>query len=211
MKFFVVGNAKIVSELISIIRSVAGEEHEFVFVSDNQRDAEVIAGEFDVPAFSGDLMDEKLYLEVGLRDADVVIAAHDNDMINVYVSMLAKEYKVPRVIAIVENKSVAKLLKSMGVADEVIEKSYVISTESLKRVFNAEFVYMGENVIAILRVGESHRIVSKSVKELAEEGIKVLAIIRQGSVIPLDNASIERGDIVVIFCSKEMLKKIVGG
>ena len=212
MKIFIVGGSKEVVELIkSIKRELDYEKGDFVVVTDSQKDAEMLSREFDIPVFTGDLFDEKLYLEVGLDKADAVVATHDNDMVNVFVSMLAKEMKIPKIIAVVNNNIVGRFLKAYGIVSEVIVKSKELSNNVLARIFDTHFIDFGDKSIIIHSVSTASRIVSRTVKDLEEEGIKVIAIIRNGSPIPLENAiAIEPGDIVAIFGEKQLISKLFG-
>ncbi|MEM0027505.1 MAG: NAD-binding protein [Ignisphaera sp.] len=212
MKIFIVGGSKEVVELIkSIRRELDYEKGDFVVVTDSQKDAEMLSREFDIPVFTGDLFDEKLYLEVGLDKADAVVATHDNDMVNVFVSMLAKEMKIPKIIVVVNNNIVGRFLKTYGIVSEVIVKSKELSNDILARIFDTYFIDFGDKSIIIHTVSTASRIVSRTVKDLEEEGIKVIAIIRNGSPISLENnITIEPGDIVAIFGEKQLISKLFG-
>ncbi|MEL9940428.1 MAG: NAD-binding protein [Ignisphaera sp.] len=212
MKIFIVGGSKEVIELItSIKRGLGYEKGDFVVLTDSQRDAEILSREFDIPVFTGDLFDEKLYLEVGLDKADVVVAIHDNDMVNIFVSMLAKEMKIPKAIAVVGNNIVGRFLKTYGIVSEVIVKSKELSSNILTKIFDTYFVDVGDRSIMIHIVSPASRIVSRTVKDLEEEGMRVIAIIRSGSPIPLEkDTTIEPGDIVAIFGEKHLISKLFG-
>ncbi len=210
MKIFIVGGSREVIELVQIIRREIGlGESDFVVITDNQKDAEAITREFDIPVFTGDLFDERLYLEVGIDKADVVIAAHENDMVNAFVSMLAKEIKIPKIVVAVSNSFIGKFLKNYGIATEVIDKSKEVSKSILEKTLNAYIVDAGEKHIVIHNVTPNSRIASKTVKELEDDGIKVVAAIREGSVKELkQDTLIEVGDTVIILIDKTLTHKL---
>jgi trk system potassium uptake protein TrkA len=203
MKFLIVGNAKDVLELVYMLKKAPRDKHEFVVLTDSQEDVEAITREIDVPVFSGDLFDENLYLEAGLREIDVVIAMHENDMVNVFASMLAKEYKVPKVISVVGNKTIAKMLKGRGITEWVVERSNSICEKIENYILGFTWNEFGDNVLIVGSAENIPKLVERTVKELESEGIKVLAIIRDNTLLELkEDSVIKNNDIVMLFGSK---------
>lgn len=213
MKIFIVGESKNIAMVINAIKKELGyEKGDFVVVTDNQEEVEAITREFDVPVFTGDLFYEKLYLELGLDKADVVIAAHDNDMVNVFVSMLAKELRIPKIIAIVSNSFVGRFLKSYGIATEVIEKAKELGWAVLAKVFDTHFVDVGDKSILVHIVSSNSRILSKTIGDLENEGLKVVAVVKNGVIAELKHDTVvELGDVVIVFGDKTLISKLFGG
>ncbi|MCI4436192.1 MAG: TrkA family potassium uptake protein [Ignisphaera sp.] len=210
MNIAIVGRARDVIEIIREVQSLPPHNHEIVVLTDDPRDAEVITREFDVAVFSGDLFDENLYLEARLRSVDVVIAVHENEMINVFVAMLAKEYNVPKIIVVANNETVIRML-SKEITKYVVGRSSGIS-EKVKELLLGFKVYdFGENVLAVGRVSEELRELSRrSVKELSEMGVSILFIIRNGRPIDITtDATINIDDFIAILGPKETVYKLL--
>ncbi len=210
MNIAIVGRARDVIEIIREIQTLPPRNHEIVVLTDDPRDAELITREFDVAVFSGDLFDENLYLEARLRSVDVVIAVHENEMINVFVAMLAKEYNVPKIIVAANNETVIRML-SKEITKYVVGRSSSIS-EKVKELLLGFKVYdFGENVLAVGKVSEELRELSgRNVKELSEMGVNILFIIRNGHPIEITaDTTLNIDDFIAILGPKETVYKLL--
>jgi K+ transport systems, NAD-binding component len=210
MRFLIIGSAKDVLELLHILRKSPSNRREFIVLTDNQKDVELITRQIDIAVFSGDLFDENLYLEAGLRNVDVIVAMHENDMVNVFASMLAKEYNLSKIIAVVNNKTVAKILRSRGVTEWVIERSSNIGEKIRNYVLGFDLIEFGDNAFIMGKAENLTKLIGKAIKELESEGFKVLAIVRDNVLLELkEDTVIKNVDVVALFGPKERLFKLL--
>jgi Trk K+ transport system NAD-binding subunit len=210
MRFLIIGSAKDVLELLHILRKSPSNRHEFIVLTDNQKDVELITREIDIAVFSGDLFDENLYLEAGLKNVDVIVAMHENDMVNVFASMLAKEYNFSKIIAVVNNKTVAKILRSRGVTEWVIERSSNIGEKIRNYVLGFDLIEFGDNTFIMGKAENLTKLIGKAIKELESEGVKVLAIVRDNVLLELkEDTVIKNVDVVALFGPKERVFKLL--
>uniref|UniRef100_A0A7J3ZAY3 TrkA family potassium uptake protein n=1 Tax=Ignisphaera aggregans TaxID=334771 RepID=A0A7J3ZAY3_9CREN len=210
MRFLIIGSAKDVLELLHILRKSPSNRREFIVLTDNQKDVELITRQIDIAVFSGDLFDENLYLEAGLRNVDVIVAMHENDMVNVFASMLAKEYNLSKIIAVVNNKTVAKILRSRGVTEWVIERSSNIGEKIRNYVLGFDLIEFGDNAFIMGKAENLTKLIGKAIKELESEGVKVLAIVRDNVLLELkEDTVIKNVDVVALFGPKERLFKLL--
>uniref|UniRef100_A0A7C4FD37 TrkA family potassium uptake protein n=1 Tax=Ignisphaera aggregans TaxID=334771 RepID=A0A7C4FD37_9CREN len=210
MRFLIIGSAKDVLELLHILRKSPFDRREFIVLTDNQKDVELITREIDIAVFSGDLFDENLYLEAGLKNVDVIVAMHENDMVNVFASMLAKEYNLPKIIAVVNNKTVAKILRSRSVTEWVIERSSNIGEKIRNYVLGFDLIEFGDNAFIMGKAENLTKLIGKAIKELESEGVKVMAIVRDNVLLELkEDTVIKNVDVVALFGPKERVFKLL--
>ncbi len=200
-------------EVKNIIKNFIKEDHEIMIIDDDKNRIESIRREFDVASFLGDLLDFNIYSETGLHKADMVIAAHPQDTINIIVCMYAKKLGVPRIIAIVSDKKIADVARELGIANDIVVRGEEISTKIIEKMYNIDYINIDdENVIAIIDTNRLGQYIGRNTKELFDESIAILAIIvRDGSILHIDHAKdyvIKDGDKIVIYTKIDKLKKI---
>jgi len=210
MRFLIIGGAKEILELFHVLKRSFPNKHEYVVLVDKQKDVEAITREVDITVFSGDLFDEDLYLEAGLKNVDIVVAMHENDMVNAFASMLAREYNVPKIIVVVSNKALAKMLRNRGITEWIIERSGGISEKIKGFVLGFDAIEFGNNILIIGKAMNIAKLPGKAIKELEDKGIKVLAVIRDNTLLELqENTIINDADVVMLFGSKENIFKFL--
>ncbi len=198
-------------EVKNIIENLIREDHEIVVIDDDKNRIEDIRREFDVASFLGNLLNFDIYNEIGLHRADIVIAAHPQDAINVVVCMYAKKLGVPKIIAIVSDKRIADVVKRFDIANDVIVRSDEISFKIIEKIHNIDYLYIDtENIIAVIDTNKLGQYIGKNIKELFDEDVKTLLILtRDGNVIDNNRDYIvKNGDKIVIYTKVSKLKEI---
>lgn len=202
-------------EVRNIIKNFIKEDHEITIVDDDKNRIENIRRELDVASFLGDLLNFNIYSEIGLHKADIVIATHPQDTINVIVCMYAKKLGVPRIIAIVSDRKIADAVKDLGIVNDIIVRSDEISYRIIEKIYNIDYIYIdAENVIAIVDTNKLRQYIGKNIKEIFDENTTILIIMtRDGNVLHIDNTKdyvIRDGDKIIIYTKADKLKKISG-
>jgi len=99
-----------------LARALSKRANEVIIVDKDKEKCEIAASEGDVMAINRDATDLKLYEEdIDLRKIDVLVAVTDRDEVNLFVSIMAKNYGVPRVIVRVKDLKVASILERSGI------------------------------------------------------------------------------------------------
>lgn len=180
--------------------------------SDSNR-VEGLRRELDVAAFVGNPLDLDLYREVGMPRADVVIASHTNDLVNMVVCSYAKHLGVPRIIAVISDSKLATILRELNLANDVIVKPNELSTILTDRFFNLRRLNIDQTQYLILLDSSIHtNLVDKSVEEIEKPDTHVIFIIdRENRVIyPSKEYRIQRDDKVFILTQRRSAQHVIG-
>ena len=151
---------------------------------------------------------KELYEQEGLKHADIVIAATNDDEYNIVKCLEAKEQGVKKVIAINSELEHYELMHSLGI---VVIRGPKISAYNaiLERIHSSSIVAErnfcgGKGRIYMHKVLENSNIIDKTVKlPKAEENVAIY-LIRDGEILECQEAlACEAEDVIVAFCSKE--------
>jgi trk/ktr system potassium uptake protein len=157
--------------------------------------------------------DIRTLVNEGLEETDFFIAVTGNDETNILCSLLARQYRARRTIALVNKPELLNLAPSLGI-DACISPRIAAASAILKYVRRGSVISMatieGSNaeVLEIL-VGANSGIIDKPLKALHfPEGAIICAIVRDTTYeIPTGDSRVTGGDRVVIFALPEALAK----
>jgi len=164
----------------------------------------------------GDPLNPEVLEQAGIREADVLVAATDDDGTNLAVASLAKfNFEIPRVIARVNNPKYAWLfIPEMGV-DALLNQADLLS-----RVIE-EQMELGDMVPLLkLRRGDYSLIEEEVALDAPAVGIQIkdldlpehcviAAILRGGQVVvPRGVSTMEPGDSILAVVDKEASRKL---
>ncbi len=149
-------------------------------------------------------------------EADIVVAALDNDEKNLLASLLAKRLGAGRTIAVVEAGNYVDVFEAVGV--DVAVNPREVTAEEITRFTREEHT---ENVALIeadraevleVEIDEESVLVGKPISEATAEfpsGVVVGAITRDDEFItPRGDTVVERGDHVVVFVDTTVLDEV---
>ncbi|WP_440007686.1 Trk system potassium transporter TrkA [Halomicrococcus sp. SG-WS-1] len=163
-----------------------------------------------------DATDAEFLTREHVDEADVVVAALENDEKNLLVSVLAKQLGAERAIAVVEDAEYVDLFEQVGI-DVAINPREVTAEEITRftREAPAENVALIENdraeVLEIEVDGDSvlaDASIQNAVSRLPN-GVVVGAITRDGEfVVPRGDTVVQRGDHVVVFVDTDVLDEV---
>ncbi len=147
--------------------------------------------------------DHRLFEEEGVKYADMVIAAGQNDEKNIVKCVEAKEYGIRKVVAINNDKSYYNLMHKMGVVVVRGSKAgahYAILEKISSSSIVTQRLYCGGAAVMFMRkVYPDSVLIGKQIKPPAEEVAKSV-LIRKERLFGLALIEhIEEGDIIVAF------------
>ena len=150
----------------------------------------------------------KLYEEEGLKHADIVIAATNNDEYNIIKCLEAKEQGIKKVIAINHNLEHYELMHSLGIA--VIRGPKVNAFNAiLERIHSSSIVAErnycgGKGSIYLYKVLDNSSIIGKEVKLLKRRENIVIYLIRDGNILECkESIKCQINDVIVAFCTAD--------
>ncbi|MEE9523290.1 MAG: Trk system potassium transporter TrkA [Thermodesulfovibrionales bacterium] len=167
-----------------------------------------------VTCLHGDGSDRALLEEENVRDMDVFAAISNNEELNIMAALLAKRMGAQKIITVVNRSDYIPLANSLGI--ESVLSPRLITASSILR-----YVRMGE-ILSLTTVAED-------MAEILEAGVKVGALIGgsrlkdakipknslvgaiikgEEVLIPSGEDTIEEGDRIIVFVSRESIKDV---
>jgi trk system potassium uptake protein TrkA len=173
---------------------------------DEQRCSEVLE-HYDVLAVTGNATDKSILEDAGIDRADALVATTSDDSVNLMTCWLAKRFKVPTVVSIVNQKEHSDLFSEVGVRisenpDELVAQRLYYWAENPQMQQLASIP--GGTIFEIV-AEEGAPLVDHEIRELKVKDFVFIAIRRAGGelIIPSGNVKIRPGDTITVFTKKE--------
>ncbi|MCK9581635.1 MAG: TrkA family potassium uptake protein [Methanoregula sp.] len=181
--------------------------HNVVVIDQEESRCSDVLEHYDVLAVTGNSTDKTTLEEAGIERADALIATTSDDSVNLMTCWLAKKFRVPNVVAIVNQPSHSDFFKEVGVRisenpDELVASRLYYWTQNPQLQQLASIP--GGTIFEIV-AEEGAPIVDHEIRELKVKDFVFIAIRRAGGVliIPSGNVKIQPGDIFTVFTKKE--------
>lgn len=181
--------------------------HNVVVIDQEEARCSELLEHYDVLAVTGNATDKTVLEEAGIDRADALIATTSDDSVNLMTCWLAKKFRVPNVVAIVNQSSHSDFFKEVGVRisenpDELVASRLYYWTQNPQLQQLASIP--GGTIFEIVAEGGAP-IVGHEIRELKVKDFVFIAIRRTGGVliIPSGNVTIQPGDIFTVFTKKE--------
>ncbi len=162
----------------------------------------------------GDALDVGLLEEAGVSNSEAIIAVTDDDEVNVFATLLAKELGCPRSMAIVNNSVYRQLSKKLNLDVLVSPKNITTSAilQYVRRGKVTEIHDFGDNrgEIMEIEVLQTSKFADKKINELElPKAIVIGGIIRNKKVIfPDDNTEILINDKIILYTDPKSIKEV---
>ncbi len=206
MKIILVGGGEIGKRLTNLL---ASEKNDVSLVEDDDQVAKDTADQADALVINGDGTDISTLKDAGLEDADVVVAATNDDKVNLMVCQIAKSNNIKRIVARVNMSGNEELFTKLGVHH--IIPMVGLAVTAMKRSLS----YEEERVIA--QVSDNLKIVELTVEPKSSiigkccsfQKFTINSIYRNGEyIIPNHTAKVNKGDVLIITLKAEDTKKV---
>ena len=181
--------------------------HNVVVIDQEESRCSDVLEHYDVLAVTGNATDKTTLEEAGIERADALIATTSDDSVNLMTCWLAKKFRVPNVVAIVNQPSHSDFFKEVGVRisenpDELVASRLYYWTQNPQLQQLASIP--GGTIFEIVAEAGAP-IVGHEIRELKVKDFVFIAIRRTGGelIIPSGNVTIRSGDIFTVFTKKE--------
>jgi trk system potassium uptake protein TrkA len=158
--------------------------------------------------------DIRVLLDEGVADADVFIAATDNDETNILCSLLCKHHGTKRTLSLVNRPEFLDLAPSLGV-DACVSPRLSAASAILKfarrgNVISLATIEGSNSEVLEIEIKSGTSIVDTPLKDLHfPRGAIIGAIVHQNSYeIPDGETCLKVGDLVMVFALPEALAKV---
>jgi trk system potassium uptake protein len=201
----------IIVGLGGIGRSLAAQAVEngdnVVIIDRNEQRCSEMLEHYDVLAITGNATDKAILEDAGIDRADALVATTSDDSVNLMTCWLAKRFKVPNVVSIVNQIEHSDLFKEVGVKisenpDELVASRlyYWARNPMLQQLASIP----GETIFEVV-ADKGAPIVDHEIRELKVKDFVFIAIRRLGGelIIPSGTIKIRPGDIITVFTKKD--------
>lgn len=213
MKVIIVGAGK---TGFHIAQSLSKQGHSIVVI-DTQREAlEQVKNSLDVLTILGDGCSHRVLEEGGVKGSDFLAAVTNSDWVNIIASLLAKTYRIPRVVARISSPQQLDnplLLKETGLYTVYPEK---VVADKIAQLIEVPFASLSEVFVEgrvqmlKLEVKKGAGLEGRKLSELERLSSWILvAHSRAGKItIPRGDTLIRSGDYVIGLGIKEALREL---
>jgi len=191
----------------NLVKLAVEHSHNVVVIDQDESRCSEILEHYDVLAVTGNATDKTILEEAGVDRADALIATTSDDSVNLMTCWLAKRFRVPNVVSIVNQPSHSDFFKEVGVRisenpDELVASRLYYWTQNPQLQQLASIP--GGSIFEIV-AEQGAPIVGHEIRELKVKDFVFIAIRRAGGelIIPSGNVRIQTGDIFTVFTKKE--------
>ncbi len=159
---------------------------EVIVLDDKRRRGEEVLSQLDVGVIVDALSKLRPYKEAGIDKADIVIAIHEDDAINITACLIAKSYGVKRIVAIVSDRETAEILRKFGIP-EVYVRAEILAKKIIQDLEPVTVLSEGEEFkILAVKLDEVSRVVGRRIADLKlPDWVLPLAIVKNGKLMPI--------------------------
>ena len=168
----------------------------------------------NISIINGDALDPDIIEESGVKTAETFVALSNNDEVNILSSLLAKTSGALRAVTLVNMPTYIPLVNTLGI-NSVISPAQITVSSILARIRSGNIqaihsIIEEKGEVIEARALESSKIVGKELRKLKlPKSICLGSIIRNDEiVIPNGDTIIEVNDIMLIFSTRESIKKL---
>jgi len=184
-------------------------------VEENREKAEQAAGELDgILVLHGDGTSEDILVQAGIDQTDYLLALTNDDENNVLISLLAKEKKVKRVIALTQKPQYKTIIEKIGI-DSVVNPRSAMVDEIIRSIHHKDLtgIYIleggkGQAMEFVIKQKSKAVDVPLSKVKLPKQTL-VGAIVRNDKlIIPRGNDTIRVGDHIVVLTARSGISEV---
>ena len=213
-RIVIAGGGNIGLYVARTIENRKGRTRVKIIESDRERAANA-AEELDhTVVLRGSALDQKLLMEAGVDEADLMIALTNDDQVNILSGVLAKRLGCKANMALLNNPAYHEFADSLGIDAFVNPRSVTISRilQHVRRgrIRAVHSVQQGAAEVIEAEALETSPLVGQPLRDLElPEGMRFGAILRGGKVLSPDGSlAIKPKDRVVIFARAATVRQV---
>ena len=190
MKIIVVGAGKVG---YNISRVLSSEDHDIVVVDKDPVALQSVFDNLDAMGVVGNGASARVLEQVGVDEADMVIAVTDNDELNMIACMTAKQCGVRTTVARVRNReymssqpfglSYTRFGIDVMVNPEDLAAQEIFRLIEVPMATDIEYFADGRLSLIGIKVSESFRVAGKRIRDMGLDRFTVVCIIRDGKTL----------------------------
>lgn len=211
MKIMITGGGQLGTKLAELC---AKEKHDVVVVEKEEKVAEKLGEKLDALILHGDATDRKILKDGDIEHCNALVALTGDDKTNLMICEVAKDFKVPTIVARVNDTSSEEIFMKLGIT------ASINTTTSAVFAFKKAIEKPGERLVSLVAgekaeifekvVSKRCKVTNKTLGEIVDDFI-ICAIYRNGELVKAkSDAKILEGDVLVICAPVESMKRVSG-
>lgn len=184
MYILIVGSGRVGVNVASFL---IDDGHDVALIETDKKICSLAAKELDALVICGNCSDSQVLEEANIDEADVFVAVTGNDDSNLLACLLAKEYKVPKIIARIIDPHHERVFKKIGI-DLIINPERVFANYLEKLIIRpkvTDLIILGNGDAELLDLNvNSEKTIGKKISDLSPtDNYSIVAIYENGNTI----------------------------
>ncbi len=211
MHIIIVGSGRVGENLASFLIS---DGHDIVLVETDRNLCSIAASQLDALVLCGNCTDPQILEDANIDEADVFVAVTGSDDSNLLACMLAKEYKVPKILARVIDPRHERVFKKIGVDliinPERIVANYLGKLITRPKITDLVILGKGDGELIDLTV-DSKKTIGKKIGDLGptDDFLIVAVYENENIIIPKPDMVLKEGMKISILVKTERASEIL--
>lgn len=196
--------------------SLISEGHDIILIENDEEKCNKLANKLDAEVIHGDGTDKEILEESNIDEADVFVAATETDEVNLLACILAKGYKVPRIISQVSDPNHKEAFNEVGIDilinPELYAANYIGKLITRPKIADITVLGTGETELIDINL-EKGEFIGKAVGDVSPgDDFTIVALYEDGEIIfPRPDRVLKAGTKISILVksksSMEVLKR----
>jgi trk system potassium uptake protein TrkA len=196
--------------------SLISEGHDIVLIENDEEKCNKLANKLDAEVIYGDGTDNEILEESNIEEADVFVAATETDEVNLLACILAKGYKVPRIISQVSDPNHKDAFNEVGIDiiinPELYAANYIGKLITRPKIADITVLGAGETELIDINL-EKGEFIGKAVGDVSPgDDFTIVALYEDGEItFPKPDSVLKAGTKISILVksksSMEVLKR----
>jgi trk system potassium uptake protein TrkA len=209
LKIIIAGGGGLGSKLAELCIK---EKHDVVLVEKEEKVAETLGEKLDALVLKGDASERKLLMDADIEHTDALVAVTSDDKTNLMICEVAKDFKVPKIVARVNETESDEVFLKLGIT------ASINTTTAVVFAFKKALEKAGERLVGLVAgekieifekvVSNKSKINGKSIMDV-QNSFVIGAAYRNGELIKLKpETKLREGDVLVVCVPIEEIKKV---
>ncbi len=229
--FIIVGGGRVGEQLITTLSGITNKsrsitkkilshikrqhKRDIVVIEKCKEKCRYLSQQFsNILILNADVTDERLFQEENLHKADLLIAATDNEELNIVTTIYAKTIGIKRSVALVSRESYTNIANRIGI-DVVINVKNSVANAILKNIrygsIGSIYSIFDNNIeISEFSIGNDSNVLGKEIRQIAFPLHTLIVSIRRQDqdILPKGKDKLQRGDTIIVIALKESVSQI---
>lgn len=172
---------------LNLASLLISEGHDVVLIDNNENKCNKFSSKLDAVIICGDGTDTEILEESGIEDADIFIAATENDDSNLLASVIAKGFNVNKIISQISDPNHEKAFKDAGIHaiinPELTAANYIKKLIIKPKITN--FVLFGDGEAELMDVIiEKGKYVNQKIGDIIpNDNFNIIAVYENGNIV----------------------------